>query len=558
MRFYWNYEPCYWEGLRKHGLLEGDIGVRLAHSPYAAEDQLTNEMLRKGGPLWDLILKNAYGLLIDRGCGGIEYRAYDFDKVLLDEMASHLGDKFLGVQMHEWYSNMVNDYGRIATAGSVDQLADQIASGSQDLLENHFEYGDASDYRGRSFPKTVGEFLQEADFHFRRKAADFHHYVNLTDSYYQSFWKGFQNGARHAMAEVGGQTALTRMQIASARGAARAFERPWGVYYEPWACPLSVLWYNRSYSAWKMPPGIWDAPYFVHGGRGGSSRALQRRILYYSLLAGAGSMAEEWGAENTFLDWETFELTDYGKIMSEFFRFSHQTDVGRPLTEVALMLDPENAPPDTNFFDDRFPTVMRFYEPSEIDKNIKRRMRQLFGAAIDNEGYGEPHTLTASEFPDVFDVVYSDISAEKLAKYSMVYYLGENFPRVLEKFSAQHGNLIEGTIDASVQVLKNHLTSRLPVWVDGPIAWTINETAEGWVLGLFNNEGVNRSVDADESYDLSASCEASVDLKGLKLGDSLGIGRSEVRPTDIVSRDGLTKIHVPAGDCRLFRVHLGD
>jgi len=554
MRFYWNYHPRYWQGLEKTGLLDGDVGVRLAHSPYAPDDLLTNQALKRDGDLWRLIMNHSHGLLIDRGCGGIEYKAYQFDKSLLDDLAAHLGDKFLGIQMHEWYSNMVNDYSRIKDAGGVEIFAHQIASGEQDLLQNHFEYGEPRDFLGRKFPASIDEFLAEADHHYARKSQDFHQYVNLTDSYYQSYWKGYQNGARHTMAEIGGQTGLTRLQIASARGAARAFGRPWGVYYEQWACPLSVLWYNRNYSAWQIPAAMRDAYYFVQGGRGGSSRALQYRLLYYSLLAGATSIAEEWGAENTFLDWESFELTDYGRVMAEFFKFSHQTDVGHPVTKVAIVLDPQGSPLDTNYLDERFPTMLRFYEPSDRDALIKDRLRTLFGAAVDDEAYGEPHTLTSGVLPDTFDIVYSDISPDALAGYSIVYYLGNDTSACADRFSSFPGTVIDGTSADSLDRLTTSLREQLPVWVEGDVAWTVNETKDGWILGLFNNRGVIRSVDADETYDSSQAVDVTLHLPNARVGGLLPAGRVAPQDEDVVTDGLVTKITIPPGDCRL--VHL--
>lgn len=38
----------------------------------------------------------------------------------------------------------------------------------------------------------------------------------------------------------------------------------------------------------------------------GSSMSLLRRIFYYAFLAGAKFLAEEWGACNTFYDWNDF------------------------------------------------------------------------------------------------------------------------------------------------------------------------------------------------------------------------------------------------------------
>ena len=55
-----------------------------------------------------------------------------------------------------------------------------------------------------------------------------------------------------------------------------------------------------------------------HGKNGGSSRLLQERIYYHSLLSGADYMAEEWGLNCSYTAMEDFTLSDYGRVKKDF------------------------------------------------------------------------------------------------------------------------------------------------------------------------------------------------------------------------------------------------
>ena len=74
-------------------------------------------------------------------------------------------------------------------------------------------------------------------------------------------------------------------------------------------------------SPWHMDiQGAWTQGRNNAQGGGGSIPGM-RRILHYALLSGATFFSEEWGMENTFGDWRTFEPTPYGLAIQEFMRF---------------------------------------------------------------------------------------------------------------------------------------------------------------------------------------------------------------------------------------------
>ena len=288
MRFYWSYHPEYWEGLRLRGLLRGNIGVRFVQSPWAREEEKFNRMAAKGTPLYRLIQENGYGLLVDRGAGGTPYRDYAFDRDLLDAYATRLGDKFLGVQLHEWMGNFAADQLRIRKRG-LQALPDSKIEGSLcDFAQ--IDPATGKEYGKGMCPADPDGFVNLAGEYYRRLAKQFGGYVNLVDSGMQSYDQGLRLSARHVMAELGNQTPMSRLQVACVRGMARAAGRPWGVYYECWGGePFSVTCYNGK-SLWQMPEraGIGEGEGLRHGGAGGSARSLQRRLLLFAWLSGAG------------------------------------------------------------------------------------------------------------------------------------------------------------------------------------------------------------------------------------------------------------------------------
>jgi hypothetical protein len=263
LRFFWSYHPDYWEGLRRCGLLRGEIGVKFVQSPFSAADAKFNRAAAAGTPLHRLIYEHGYGLLVDRGAGGGPYCHYEFDRALLDSYAARLGDSFLGVQLHEWILRICH----LAMAVPKQGLQALVnAQGNGDVFDE-LGVAAAQDYEKR-FPLADAEaFMAEATDYYRRLAQRFGGHVNLVDGGGNGQLQGLRLGARHVMPELGNQTPMSRLQVAYVRGMARSTGRPWGAYYECWGGePFSVTCYNGQ-SLWLCPeehPGNGEG--FKHGG----------------------------------------------------------------------------------------------------------------------------------------------------------------------------------------------------------------------------------------------------------------------------------------------------
>ncbi len=559
--FYWAYHPQYWKGLEKHGFIDENIGVRLVHSVYAEESQKANAMLVPDGALSQMILSNGYGLLIDRGCGGIEYKDYLFDPKLMELYAQKLGKRFLGVQMHEWHSNTRNDYRRIHSAGGVDAYLSKLKEqNSAEVIGGYTEYGHPQDYQNRTFPQDYASFVAEANYHYLRHKKNFGGYVNMADSYNASYWQAALNGAQSLQAELGSQTPLSRLQLIAARGAARSFDITWGVYYEPWTVPYTVCWAYRGHSFWAFSKAQQQLSYFSAGVNGGSSRALQYRILFYAMLTGAHTFVEEWGGENTFADWDDFELTEYGKVMQTAFQFSRKVDVGKPVIKVALMLDEGFTAPEHVFYrrpnHAEVPTDIQLkHEHNHLHIPIKATLKSLLIGHEEDVRIQETASITSSPFPEVMDLVFSDITTEALGAYDLVFYLGNSMTEAQQRHHGFQGTWMNGLADKATEQLKSWLQKDLPVWVEGRVTWTLSQTDQGWLIGLFNNHGVNKDAQKNEVLDRSQDNTVTIrcTLPGFR-AHLLDVGRTDLSTAPITPRDQEIRLIVPAGDVRVVEI----
>jgi hypothetical protein len=288
MIFLWDWEERFIASLIAVGLFGHADGVKFRQGPAAAARDKFNELIKPDYALHDFIFRQKHPFAIDRGVGGSNYDSYPWDRSALDGIATCLGDKFLGIQMHEWIGNLSSDVRILRDFGS-----DGVNEGAY-ARSPRLQYGMKTDYPPSSLPAAAPEFLETAIRRFRQKLSDFGGYAYLVEGHDQSYSMGFSMGARAALAEVGFQVPLASVQVACARGAARHHGKLWGMYYEPFGGnPFSFTHYAAA-DLWGLPKTrIPFDPGVGHGGHFGSSRALQRRLLYYALASGASYYGQE-------------------------------------------------------------------------------------------------------------------------------------------------------------------------------------------------------------------------------------------------------------------------
>lgn len=327
-------------------------------------------------------------------------------------------------------------------------------------------------------------------------------------------------GIGNHMPEIGAQTPMGRVQLAIARGNAKRHRLPFGVYHEPWGGePFSCCLFKRDgISEWTASEGGILA-YSPEGENGGSSLSLLRRVFYYALLCGASYLSEEWGACNTFYDWQDFEVTPYGRIKLDFLRFVREhPELGELYTPVALVLPKElvllnmNAiAAGTNHY--LFYEETPFLDDHDRERHIYDVLRAIFGGCTKLPPLNsEWRTLTNSAFGDLFDIVYED-DPEVFERYE--YCVDLTGKPAFAAANRHHGDRIlsgddTGRLCAELTALQEKLA---PFTVEGDIHWMLDRTEKGFAAAFFNNNGVERSVAQGERKNPDYAQRVRVTLK---------------------------------------------
>ena len=539
------YHESYWPGLAHNGMLRPWTGVRFQQSPHTPPERQFNELARRGSRFHEMISRDSRVLMIDRGCGGLPYGSCAFDHDLLDHYASMLDGRFLGVQLHEWVSNLTNEYRRLKRAVSQAGQSwsiDGLRAAMQAAELPFTVCGTIEHYAASPLPENQQQLLQAARDYLQRKQAEFGGYLFTVDAFCLAQRMAFRQGARANLVELGVQTPLARLQVAAARGIARQFQQPWGAYYDPWGGePFSTTSYLERLQ-FDTPLEYMRGDSVLHGGAGGSSRALQRRFFWWAYLAGCNYLAEELGGENTFHDWQTWPLTPYGEVVRDFVNFVDALPQRpQPWTPVAVVLPVEHGPVDTRFVNSllamntlevyatRSQQMRTSWQPTDLTGEpvgylgmeptpVQRRFAELLAAIVQPVPFNyarEQGCLTHSEIPDVFDIVYADAPETMLAEYGILLCRSSDVEPLRKRAPSASLICIDDPAKALGEV-RVALTTLSPCVVsceepdrgDAPLAgihWQIARMADRWLVGLFNHAGVYRSVAGGEQFDPAQS-----------------------------------------------------
>lgn len=185
-------------------------------------------------------------------------------------------------------------------------------------------------------PRTRLEAVQQMEAEFRYYQA-----INFGDvqmfvgvgiwDHYGLEWGGkmafFENG--------GGGSPPIPLQCASARGAARQYGKPWGMYV--------ANFMGNGYTDYSNPKQKQMNGIYWHGPDCGSSASRIRRQLYFGYLSGINLIDYEHLDILHFHDPDgdgRYELSPHGKAVQEVFDFStRHPDRGVPYTPAAFLLD---------------------------------------------------------------------------------------------------------------------------------------------------------------------------------------------------------------------------
>ncbi len=514
MIFFHTYEADYWAGLQKHSLLGTDTGIKLTQCAGMGPGDMFNVAASPDSRLHRLISEAKSPFYIDRLQGGSFYYSYPFDTALLEEYDTLLGDDFYGFQMHEWASNYKQDWVRITenisgTPMTAENIFSAIERVSPDKENIYLEAGTPLEYSRLSFPASPDELLLQLRAHYRKRMRQTGGRLLPCDSYFYAVRMELEEGTKRIMPEVGAQIPHMRVQMAHARGMCKAYGKPFGAYYEPWGGkPFSVVVSRRdsSQNEWRIRQENFPFSFNEQIGMGGSSRLLQRRIYAYASLSGAEFLAEEWGAVNTFEEWTDFTLSAYGKVKKAFLDDARRLgNFGKPFAPVAIVL-PKTLPVlDLSSIKQQGGENYLGYplsggKLSEM-QTVSRALYAIFGRknALGNEG----HVMENSGFGDYFDIVYEDTPT--LSQYDILVNM-----TCKDKLSAASDQTVIDARepDEMCRALRETLKTVSPVWTDSDIHYTLCQNGDTWTLGLFNNEGVTRSVEKGDERDKAATLKA--------------------------------------------------
>ena len=329
MKFFHVYNEKFFEGLVKNNLINEDTAFKIQNVFRMPEDQHFNTIAKKGSFLHNMIKENNYPFYIDRLAGGTKYRKWDYDKDLINEYAELLGDWFLGFQHHESASNirrsdwqtilrhMDGDRGPYDPAVMKERLMSDgkgsFSGTAGGMLISMLSHGNPEDYAHRRYSETDEEFFEQLAEIYRGKMADVYGYAFPVDSYFMLTKLHEELGMRTFMPEVGCQIPMMRIQVALARGIAEGAGKLWGLYYEPWIAHTlthySLPRYNDEWETeWFHTEENFVPSVIESGPNSGSSRLLQKRIYYYSLMSGSDYFGEEWGLNTSYTEKVNFTL----------------------------------------------------------------------------------------------------------------------------------------------------------------------------------------------------------------------------------------------------------
>lgn len=488
------YMPQTWAAQINAGLIRPGDGIRFSQSLDIDESLKFNNLAAVGGDLYNYVKEHNCPFYIDRLQGGCFLEEYPYDMELVNAYRSMLGDKFWGFQMHEWGSNLRSDFGKITSNNCPEWTAEAIEATIRRAYPYEHTFVEAMNVREYAalggVPKTYQDYLRVMHDLFAKRQAYVDGDLLPCDSYFQAQKLEVDAGAKRLMPEIGAQTPNTRIQVAYARGMARAAGIPFGTYYEPWGgSPFSACCYQRDgLNEWNIDNKSF--PYHTAGGNGGSSRSLQQRMHLYSYMAGASFMAEEWGMCNTFYDWENFELTPYGQIKKDFLDFADRyPDIGEPVVPVAIVL-----PKDMPVLDMALsPTTYLGYPvEGEFDEKLALVVDAIKHLLVDSAPMCGTETTNLRNYmtPDAIDIIHED--SPTVGQYPILVDCTCN-----PAFAAAHKRSIETARD--VRMMIHEL---LPIRLHGGASMQITRnrtTGEQYVL-LMNNSGVVRSVSDGETF----------------------------------------------------------
>ncbi|MBQ9968743.1 MAG: hypothetical protein IJO88_08485 [Oscillospiraceae bacterium] len=536
MKFFHVYNEKCFIGLEKNGFLNKDSGFKIQNCFPMDPELKFNRFAAKGTKLHGMIKEGTIPFYVDRLAGGIAWHDYRFDPELTEEYANILGDWFLGFQLHESGSNRrISDWAHLRELGGGDGPYD-LETLKKNMVSLYAKMPDGTPlyqlsqdgpefYKDQRYAYTPADFQAEMADMFRRRMAENAGRILPVDSYYMATKLQDDMGMRTFMPEVGCQIPLMRIQVAMARGIARKSRKTWGTYYECWRFDeesgYTMPCFNDDpINEWYLPQDQHPDDFSSYGQNGGSSRLLQARIYYYTVMSGADYFGEEWGLNCSYTDMQTFDLSDYGKVKKSFIRAAEKLQGIKAVTPFAIVLpntysvvelpDPYNA---------RSKAIReggKYLECELSDAEFAHyghldRVLDLFFGRNDPDTGNEGHVMTNSRFGDLFDIIYEDAPKDTLARYAAL--IDASHEGNFKKANADLNVLASDDLEALAAQIEALTEQVMPCTADC-LHWLVSEDGEGKrYLSIFNNEGNHRTFTKGDTIDHSKDAWVTIKRK---------------------------------------------
>ncbi len=234
---------------------------------------------------------------------------------------------------------------------------------------------------------------------------------------------GYRAGAALVLGELFEHLPTTELQLAYLRGAAHQFDKPWGVWISPW-------FWGRVPTEDKT---LWPAPQAQIGG--GHSVEMFRRALYLSFVSGARliTLQETEPLFSRAPDGEGYVLARWGREFKTFWDYAKRHDAPFvPIVPLAVLIDQDNGWEPAHLCQNWNPHES-VWGKLPIDRRADGMLREYFNVLL--PGFmrtAESVRNRTDEFPGYFaatphgpfDVLASDVKADRLAAYPVVVALG--------------------------------------------------------------------------------------------------------------------------------------
>lgn len=515
MIFIHNFAPKYTAKLIELGIAKKGDGFKITQHYATPEELKFNNIAKVDGELYNTVKELGSCFYIDRLQGGTFYSEYPYDEELLAEYEG-ITD-FLGFQLHELGTTRMLDWCRIdrqlkafGFEKTEENIIEAVRAVSANKVVLHFSQGRPSEYAEKEMPRTLTEAFADIESVIVKAMERTKNRVFNCDAGTMLAAIDTRLGLPLSFIEVGCQTKFSRLQYALRRGASRSTGAKWGAYLEPWSHmengTTCYCFMRDGSNEWFV--GGEGFAYHHDGERGGSSMSYAKRMMYYSLFSGADYFSEEWGQSNTFYDFESFELSPYGRIKKEFCDFAEDFKNVKAYAPIAIVIPREYGVFNTH-------TRVFPYEDMIDDTEGGRRMEtaeRIVSFCYNGKNLGSEDVYFSNGIcPSVFDVIFDDSYSEIPKDYEFVIDLSGRLELSERVF--------DGWDDGIYGKIKEFVSEALPISVnsDKDLDYQIFENNGRKYAAVFNHSGVSKSVERGEEINPEASVKLCVTAKHGKI-----------------------------------------